>query len=150
MYITEEGVYPLFFEEKEFPYSSKNEKTRSFEGLQAWQNAHSFVLEVYRLTVKFPSEEKFGLVSQLRRAAVSIAANITEGSGKKSIRDIIRFFIISRGSVQECHYYLILAKDLAFLPPAEFSSLKEKLDQTGKLLNGLINSLEKKIPPTLS
>ncbi|MBK8491971.1 MAG: four helix bundle protein [Saprospirales bacterium] len=117
---------------------------KSFEKLKAWQCAHEFTLKVYRLTGKFPTEEKFGLTNQFRRAAVSIAANISEGTGKSSIKEIIRFLVISRGSIEECQYYLILAKDLQFISTEEFHQLRDDLNQIGRLLNGLINSLNKK------
>ena len=131
-------------EEDEGPYFSKSERPGTFENLKAWQYGHQFVLEVYRLTAKFPMEERFGLTNQFRRAAVSIAANIAEGTGKNSIKDMIRFLMISRGSIEECQYFLILSRDLDIITLLEFQKLKEVLDNTGKLLNGLIKSLEKK------
>lgn len=96
-----------------------------------WQKAHQFVLKVYALTEKFPKSELFGLTSQLRRAAVSIAANIAEGYAKRSPADKHRFFNIAEGSLQECRYYLILLRDLQYGDPVDLESL---LDEVARLL----------------
>lgn len=87
---------------------------KSFEDLVVWQKAHAFVLSVYRLTKGFPREEAYGLTSQFRRAAVSIAANIAEGFRKRGQADKLRFLNIAQGSSEECRYYLILSKDLDY------------------------------------
>ena len=87
---------------------------RTFQDLLVWQKAHQFVLSVYRLTDGFPKNELFGLTSQLRRAAVSIPANIAEGFKKKSKIDKARFMNIAQGSLEECRYYLILSDDLKY------------------------------------
>ena len=86
----------------------------SFRDLVVWQKAHEFVLAVYRLTEPFPDREKFGLSHQMRRAAVSIPANIAEGFGKRSQAEKARFLNIAEGSLEECRYYLILAHDLGY------------------------------------
>ena len=85
----------------------------TFEDLVVWQKAHLFVLAVYRLSQTFPRSEIYGLLSQFRRAAVSIAANIAEGFRKRGRADKLRFFNIAQGSIEECRYYLILTKDLS-------------------------------------
>ena len=87
-------------------------KILRFEQLEVWQEAHKLVLMVYRVTKKFPSDERFGLVSQMRRAAVSIPANIAEGFKRRGIQDKIRFYNTSEGSLEELKYYFILSKDL--------------------------------------
>jgi len=92
----------------------QNRPARSFEDLAVWQKAHKFVLSVYAVTRTFPDEEKFGLVSQFRRAAVSIPANIAEGFRKRSSDDKARFLNIAEGSLDECRYYLILCRDLRY------------------------------------
>jgi len=89
---------------------------KSFEDLFVWQKAHQFVLAVYRATTSFPKEERYGLTSQFRRAAVSVAANIAEGFRKRGCLDKLRFLNIAQGSVEECRYYLILSKDLGYAP----------------------------------
>ena len=116
--------------------------THSFENLLVWQKAHEFVLEVYDMTKQFPDTEKFGLTSQLRRAAVSIAANIAEGYGKRSNADKVRFYNIAQGSLNECRYYLRLAFDLKY---AKTQNLTESLAEVGKMLN----SYSKKVSATL-
>lgn len=108
------------------------EKTKSFEELIVWQKAHQFVLDVYALTQSFPRDEQFGLTSQFRRAAISIAANIAEGYSKKGYRDKLKFFNISQGSLSECRYYLRLAHDLHY---AETTELSYTLVEVSKLLS---------------
>jgi four helix bundle protein len=91
------------------------EKIQRFEDLEVWQKAHGIALETYKMTKKFPDEEKFGLVSQMRRAAVSIAANIAEGFKKRGKNDKANFYNISQGSLEELRYYIILSKDLGYI-----------------------------------
>ncbi|MDD5568284.1 MAG: four helix bundle protein [Candidatus Omnitrophica bacterium] len=112
------------------------EKIRDFEDLNVWKKSHELVLEVYRLTKDFPAEEKFGLVSQMRRAAVSVPANIAEGFKRRGTRDKINFYNISQGSLSELKYYLILVKDLGF--KAKLDTLSNLISEVGKMLNGLI------------
>src|SRR6185503_15040471 len=90
------------------------EPARSFQDLIVWQRAHQFVLSTYLLTENFPKNEIFGLTSQFRRAAVSIPANIAEGFKKKGRADKGRFMNVAQGSLEECRYYLILARDLGY------------------------------------
>jgi four helix bundle protein len=87
---------------------------KSFRDLEVFRKAHAWVLGVYRLTSQFPKEELFGLTSQLRRAAVSIPANIAEGFVKRGKADKLRFYNIAQGSLEECRYYLILSQDLGY------------------------------------
>ena len=102
-----------------------------FEDLVVWQKAHQFVLAVYRFSWTFPRSEVYGLSSQFRRAAVSIAANIAEGFKKRGLADKLRFYNIAQGSIEECRYYLILAHDLEYGEVVEFTQL---LDEVSKLL----------------
>jgi hypothetical protein len=88
--------------------SSDRPPARSFHDLRVWQKAHEFVLAVYRYSESFPEREKFGLAHQLRRAAVSVPANIAEGFGKRSLAEKARFLNIAEGSVEECRYYPVL------------------------------------------
>lgn len=115
-----------------------------FEDIYAWQKAHAFVLLVYRVTGHFPEVERFGLISQFRRAAVSIEANIAEGYKKLSKADKLRFFNISQGSLEECRDYIILSRDLNFLQKGEFEALCINIEEASKLLNayckGVINN----------
>ena len=95
----------------------------SFENIIAWQKAHEFTLNVYKTTNKFPKEELFSLTSQFRRAAISIEANIAEGSKRISRKAKLNFFNISQGSLEECRNYIILSRDLGYLEESNASSL---------------------------
>lgn len=106
-----------------------------------WQNAQGFVLEVYRLTGSFPQEERFGLVSQFRRAAVSIPANIAEGFRKYGVPDKARFFNIAEGSLEERRYYCILAQDLGY---GETDRLKDSLEAIAGQLASYIRKLRER------
>jgi len=114
------------------------EPAKTFEDLLVWQKAHSFVLVVYRATAAFPKSEIYGLSTQFRRAAVSIAANIAEGFRKRSKADKARFFNIAQGSVEECRYYLILSRDLGYFDDQESTSL---LYEISKLLDAYSRSI---------
>lgn len=107
------------------------EPAKSFQDLVVWQKAHGFVLAAYGLSNKFPKEERYGLTSQLRRAAVSVPANIAEGFKKRSRHDKARFFNIAQGSLEECHYYLILAHDLRY---SDTRALVQQLEEVTRLL----------------
>src|SRR3989338_6423360 len=89
-------------------------KILSFEDLTVWQKSHQLALEIYKATKSFPPEEKFGLVSQMKRAAVSVPANIAEGFKRRGTRDKINFYNISQSSLNELQYYMILIKDLKY------------------------------------
>ena len=104
---------------------------QSFEDLIVWQKAHQLVLDVYKLTSDFPKHERYGLVSQMRRAAVSIPANIAEGFRKNTTADKARFYNIAQGSLEETRYYLILSRDLGYI--AE-NGLGEQANEVGKIL----------------
>ncbi len=108
---------------------------KTFEDLLVWQKAHAFVLAVYCTTNAFPKSEIYGLTSQFRRAAVSIAANIAEGFRKRTTPDKVHFLNIAQGSVEECRYYLILARDLGY---AEVGKLDALLQEVSKLLNASV------------
>ena len=99
----------------------------SFENVLTWQKAHVFVLQVYRATKAFPSDEIFGLTSQFRRAAVSIEANIAEGYKRISKADKLRFFKISQGSIEECRDYLILSRDLKYISDVQFVEMQNAI-----------------------
>jgi len=120
----------------------------SYERLDAWQAAHRFVLLVYRTTRGFPSEERFGLSSQLRRAAFAVAANIVEGSAKKGPREFRRFLDIAVGSVAEIRYALRLVKDLELITAEQFNDLESERDKVGRLTWGLYTSMRRAIART--
>ena len=104
---------------------------KTFQDLVVWQKAHQFVLAVYRFTEGFPRSEVYGLTAQFRRAAISIAANIAEGFKKKGKADKARFMNISQGSIEECRYYLILARDLNY---GDSQPLSNQLEEVSKIL----------------
>jgi len=106
--------------------------SQRFQDLLVWRKAHAWVLDVYRMTRAFPREELYALTSQLRRAAVSVPANIVEGFRRQGKPDKIRFFNIAQGSLDECHYYLILARDLGY---AQTDDLIMALEEIGRLSN---------------
>lgn len=96
---------------------------RDFLKLKVWEKAYEFTLEVYGVTARFPREELYGLIAQLRRAAASISANIAEGCGRDGEAELRRFLRIGLGSANEVEYHLLLAKDLRFLREEEFRKL---------------------------
>ena len=117
---------------------SQRPAAQSFRDLMVWQKAHAFVLAVYRLTESFPEREKFGLSHQMRRAAVSIPANIAEGFGKRSQAEKARLLNIAEGSLEECRYYLILTHDLGY---DQTDSLTAMLEETSRLLNAYTRAI---------
>ena len=116
----------------------KNDPAKSFEDLIVWQKAHAWVLDIYRNTKDFPKYELYGLTSQLRRSAVSVPANIVEGFKKRGKPDKIRFHNIAQGSLEESHYYLILARDLEYI---DSSNLINQVAEIGRLLESYIQSI---------
>jgi four helix bundle protein len=112
--------------------------SQRFQDLQVWRKAHVWVLDVYRMTRAFPKEELYGLTSQLRRAAVSVPANIVEGFRRRGKPDKVRFFNMAQGSLDECHYYLILARDLGY---AQTESQIKALEEIGRMLNGYASAV---------
>lgn len=116
---------------------------QDYHDLLVWKETFSFVKLIYRLSGHFPKEEMFGITSQLRRAAVSVMANIVEGRGKNSDKDFLRFLYISKGSLNECQCYLELVLDLEFVNNEQFDFIENKRKQVGYLLFKLIKSLEK-------
>ena len=116
-------------------------KIEKFEDLDVWKKAHRLVLEIYRITKDFPIEERYCLVSQMRRSAVSIPANIAEGFKKRTLKDKSNFYNISQGSLEELRYYIILTSDLGYLRDSKvFESI---FNDIGRMLYGLIKSLNK-------
>ena len=111
---------------------------KTFQDLIVWQKAHQFVLDVYALTAEFPKAELYGLTSQLRRATVSVPANIAEGFKKRTKPDKARLMNIAQGSLEECRYYLILTKDLNY---GDTSSHQLQLEEVSKLLDAYVRTL---------
>lgn len=115
--------------------------TKPYHRLLVWQRAHKFAKDIYVATNRFPKAEQFGLVSQLRRAAVSVAANIVEGQAKSTKADFRRFLSIAGGSLAECEYYLELARELEFVADDVYSELDKSRGEISFLLNKFIRSL---------
>ena len=116
---------------------------KNFNDLDAWKKSHNLVLEIYKITKDFPKEELYGVVSQLRRAASSITANIAEGFARYHFKDKIRFYHQARGSAAEVQNFLMLAKDLKYISQGKCKELEEQTKDAMQLINGLIRSIEK-------
>jgi four helix bundle protein len=115
---------------------------RSFTDLIVWQKAHKFVLSVYQYTISFPKDEVYALTSQFKRAAISAAANIAEGFKQKTAKSKLKFYNVSQGSLEECRYYMLLAKDLNY---GENALLGQQIEEVSKLLDCFIRSIEQKV-----
>lgn len=113
-------------------------KIKSFTDLNAWKESHKLVLSIYRVTKKFPKEEQFGLIDQLRRAVVSITSNIAEGFSRNSYKEKVQFYSIALGSLTEVQNQLLIAKDLRYLLEEEFLLLAQETVIINKIINGLI------------
>ncbi|HAO52642.1 TPA: four helix bundle protein [Candidatus Magasanikbacteria bacterium] len=119
---------------------------QDYHDLLVWSKSLEFVKLVYKLTNLFPKEEIYGLTSQLRRAAVSVLANIVEGRGKSTDKDFLKFLYISKGSLNECQCYFELAKELDFINQKQFDYIENKRGEVGFLLFKLIKSLKSPQP----
>lgn len=117
-----------------------HEKIKDFTDLNTWKSSHDLVLSVYTISKKFPDSEKFGLTSQIQRAAVSITSNIAEGFGRGSYKEKNQFYYLAHGSLTEVKNQLILSKDLGYTDKESFESVLEKIFLSQKLLQGLIRA----------
>lgn len=115
-----------------------NKKITSFTGLDTWKEGHKLVLMIYDITKKFPKEEIFGLVSQMRRAAVSITSNIAEGFSRNGVKEKIQFYSVARGSNVEIQNQLLIAKDIKYIDKESFNKIAEQSIKVNKLINGMI------------
>jgi len=116
---------------------------RDHTKLRAFELADAMALEIYKATASFPREEQFGLTSQMRRAAVSVASNIVEGCARQSVGDYLRFLDMAFGSSRELEYQVSLANRLGFLPSKKYEEVKRACIETSKVLGGLIRALRK-------
>jgi len=117
---------------------------KNYKELKVWKKSYELCLEIYRVTAKFPKEEKYGLTSQIRRSVVSIPSNIAEGYGRKTTKDYIRMLYISYGSVCELETQILLAGDLDLIEKGELSKLNKDIAEIERMLKALIKSLENK------
>ena len=115
------------------------EPAQKFEDLIVWQKSHALTLRVYKVTKTYPKDELFGLTSQMRRAAVSVSANIAEAFSRKSKPDKTRILNISQGSLEELRYFFILSRDLGYLPDDSESA---DVDEVGRLLGGYVRGIQ--------
>jgi four helix bundle protein len=116
---------------------------RPHEKLAAWSKAVDFVVAIYKATESFPKEEKFGLTPQIRRAAVSIPANIAEGAGRKSSKEFAHFLSNAQGSASEVETELLIARRLGFMEEGNYSKLHASLDEIGRMITGLTQHLDR-------
>ena len=118
-------------------YGNEN-KIRNFTDLNAWRTGHELVLEIYKITRKFPREELFALTVQLRRAVISITSNSAEGFSRSSYREKAQFYSISLGSLTEVQNQVLISKDLNYITDQEYQAVEEKILSANKFINGLI------------
>jgi four helix bundle protein len=118
-----------------------------FRKLGTWQRAHKLALQVYQSTQGFPESERYGLMTQLRRAAVSVVSNIAEGAGRRNDRELARFLSIARGSVRELECQLLLSRDLGYIGSADWGVLDADTQEVSRMLNGLMKRVRVTAPP---
>ena len=118
---------------------------RNYRELEVWEKSHKLTVDLYRLSRAFPKEELYGLTSQLRRAAVSIGANLAEGCGRRTGAELARFVRIAMGSASELDYHLLLCRELELITIAEYERQSKELIRVRKMLCGLLTSIENQI-----
>ena len=118
---------------------------RDFKKIQVWQKAHTFVLAIYKATESFPDGERFGLTSQIRRAAASIPTNIAEGAGRDTQKEFARFVQIATGSASEVEYQLLLSHELGYLLTEQYAALETKITEIQKMLHGFAKALKSNV-----
>jgi len=109
--------------------------------LNIWKKSHELVIKIYKVTAKFPKTEIYGLSDQLKRASYSVPANIVEGQSRNTTKEYLKFLYNARGSLEEVRYFLLLSKELAFLPADKYSELENEYTVVSKMLNGLMKAL---------
>ena|SRR5687768_3597636 len=120
---------------------------RPHERLDVWRASVDFVVAIYRATESFPREEKFGLTSQIRRAAVSVPANIAEGAARRSPKEFVHFISNAQGSASELETELLIAQRLGYLQESVYREMRDTLDNIGRMLVGLTQHLERRLKP---
>jgi four helix bundle protein len=114
---------------------------RNYKDLLVWEKAHKLTLAVYKITIAFPTEERYGLTSQIRRASASIAANLAEGCGRRSDGEMARYVQIAMGSGAELSYHFLLARDLGLLHSADYEALSANVSEVMRMLSALSGKL---------
>ena len=118
---------------------------RNYRDLEVWEKSHKLTIDLYKLSRAFPKEELYGLTSQLRRAAVSIGANLAEGCGRRTAPELARFVRLAMGSASELDYHLLLCRDFKFVTVDEYERQSKELTRIRKMLFGLLTSIENQI-----
>ena len=121
-----------------------SKKLKNYKELKVWQRSYQLCLEIYKITKGFPDEEKYGITSQLRRAAVSVSSNIAEGYGRKTTPEYIQFLYIAYGSTCEMETQILLSGDLGYITTGKLEMLIEGIREVERMLKALIKSLENK------
>lgn len=121
-----------------------SDKMKTHKDLEVWKKAVQLVTQIYEVTKDFPKEESYGLISQIRRSAVSIPSNIAEGAARNSEKEFIQFLYISLGSLSELETELIISKNLGYLKDKKENTLMKQIDSIRKMLSGLIHSIKKR------
>ena len=122
--------------------SSEIKKTGSYRELIVWQKAMDLVVATHQLTQLFPASERFGLISQMRRAAVSIPANIAEGRGRKHLAEYLHHLSVANGSLKELETHILIAERLHYAPEAKCEAVMRQAEEVGRMLAGLMDRLE--------
>ena len=122
-----------------------NNKTSTYKDLIVWQKSIALVTAIYSLTKTFPTDERFGIVSQLNRAVISVPANIAEGWGRESTKNYLQFLRTSRGSLMEVETLITISGNLKYINDQEYLEINKQIDEVGKILQGLIKSVQQKI-----
>jgi len=126
----------------EVPRERRTSNTKTVEDLEVFGLAHRLTLRIYEITRRFPREEQFGMVAQLRRGASSVCANLAEGAGRLNRPEYRQFVGIAKGSVAEVSYHLLLGRDLRYLSPTEYRELRGDYDRVGQMLTKLSQALQ--------
>ena len=113
-----------------------------YHNILVWKKAHEFTLQIYLITKKYPKDELFGIVSQMRRASSSVPANIVEGNARRSSKEFAQFLVQARGSLSETQYFLELSKDLKYISVIEYESLTNLSIEVAKMLNSLLTKIK--------
>lgn len=122
----------------------ESKQIKHFTDLNAWQEGHKLILEIYRITQLFPKNENFGLTSQMRRAAISITSNIAEGFSRDTYTDKARFYVMSHGSLTELQNHIIVSKDLGYINHKTYDSLQIQTTLVYRIISGLIRATKDK------
>ena len=117
---------------------------KSFQDLEVWQKAHRLAVEIYQVTDHFPDRERFGIVSQVRRAASSVPANIAEGFGRRTTKELLQFLVNANGSLEETRYFLLLSRDLGYLRKDQFGEMDKECTSVAQMIAALGRSLKER------